>query len=142
MGDAAASSREPSAIDKVAFTVMHNLEHQHDWRALELCHDSNQPRPLIRGFPPSRLYLHPDDQVAALEREKATGLKVHLEPEMESVLAVHLSEKLSLATFASVFDAVRERRPQPKRIVLAVLHNDSTVVYYLMHEGMVKPRQN
>ncbi|KAF4891052.1 putative tRNA-splicing endonuclease subunit tsp-1 [Colletotrichum fructicola] len=29
-----------------------------------------------------------------------------------------------------------------KRLLLAVVHDDSTVSYYLMHEGIVKPRQN
>lgn len=29
-----------------------------------------------------------------------------------------------------------------KRILLATLHDDSTVVYYIMHDGIVKPRQN
>lgn len=29
-----------------------------------------------------------------------------------------------------------------KRVLLATLHDDSTVVYYIMHDGIVKPRQN
>lgn len=29
-----------------------------------------------------------------------------------------------------------------KRILLATLHDDSTIVYYIMHDGIVKPRQN
>lgn len=33
-----------------------------------------------------------------------------------------------------------ERRQ--KRLLLATLHDDSTVVYYIMHDGIVKPRQN
>ena len=33
-------------------------------------------------------------------------------------------------------------RHRQKRILLAVLHEDSTVVYYIMHDGIVKPRQN
>jgi len=27
-------------------------------------------------------------------------------------------------------------------VLLATLHDDSTVVYYVMHDGIVKPRQN
>ena len=33
-------------------------------------------------------------------------------------------------------------RPQPKRLLLATLDDDSTVVYYIVHDGIVKPRQN
>jgi len=31
---------------------------------------------------------------------------------------------------------------QTKRVVLATLDDDSTVVYYIVHDGIVKPRQN
>jgi tRNA-splicing endonuclease subunit Sen15 len=29
-----------------------------------------------------------------------------------------------------------------KRVVLAIADADSTVVYYILHDGVVKPRQN
>lgn len=126
----------------VACTVLRNLEDQHDWTCLELRDGPEQSRPLIKGLPPKRLYLHPDDQIAALAHQAATGEKLFQDPESEWVLAVHLTEAWSLAKFAAVFDAIPGNGGQPKRIVLATLHNDSTVVYYLIHEGMVKPRQN
>ncbi|KAG6018360.1 hypothetical protein E4U43_002518 [Claviceps pusilla] len=130
------------AVHNLATTVLQNLQHQHDWSNLELVNDAGACRPLIRGLPPKRLYLHPDDQIAALAHEEATGEKLFHEPEYEWVLSTHLSEKWSLAKFASVFDSVQNDSSRPKRIVLATVHNDSTVVYYIMHEGMVKPRQN
>lgn len=34
------------------------------------------------------------------------------------------------------------RMGQPKRLLLATLDDDSTVVYYIVHDGIVKPRQN
>ncbi|EME49352.1 hypothetical protein DOTSEDRAFT_49636 [Dothistroma septosporum NZE10] len=34
------------------------------------------------------------------------------------------------------------RRNLPKRLLLATLEDDSTVVYYIVHDGIVKPRQN
>lgn len=75
---------------------------------------------------------------------------------------------MSLAKFAAVFDALGTVPPgggeeeegegdaegektvgwqwqgihRQKRILLATLHDDSTVVYYIMHDGIVKPRQN
>lgn len=126
----------------VTVTVLHNLEDQHDWKFLQLHSVSGVDRPLIRGLPPRLLYLHPDDQVAALTRERAGGVKEQYDPKREWVLAVHVAESWSFAKFAAVFDAIPQTEVRGKRFVLATLHNDSTVVYYLLHEGMVKPRQN
>ncbi|KAK5988752.1 putative tRNA-splicing endonuclease subunit tsp-1 [Cladobotryum mycophilum] len=129
------------AVDNVTSSVFQNLEDQHDWTSLENCTLPGLVRPLIQGLPPRLLYLHPDDQIAALALEKTTGTKMKQYSELEWVLPVHISEKWSLARFAAVFDIIPHRQ-RAKRIVLATLHNDSTVVYYLLHEGMIKPRQN
>ncbi|KJZ75996.1 hypothetical protein HIM_04452 [Hirsutella minnesotensis 3608] len=136
-------ARARGAYENVTRTVLGNLELQHDWTDLEVHDGPAQPRPMIRGMPPKRLYLHPDDQIVALAHERSTGEKLYQGPEAEWVLPVHLTDRLSLASFAEIFDAI-ELSPgaRAKRIVLAALHNDSTVVYYLMHEGMIKPRQN
>ena len=136
-----ATSLEDRATD-LTLAVQRNLQYQHDWTCLELCNLPGQQRPLIRGLPPKRLYVHPDDQIMALDNERATGERVQLDAEVELVLAVHLTERWSLARFAGVFDAMHGSSPRGKRILLATLHNDSTVVYYVMHEGMIKPRQN
>jgi tRNA-splicing endonuclease subunit Sen15 len=130
------------AVNNISHAVLHNLADQHDWTYLELCDGPEHHRPLIKGLPPKRLYLHPDDQIAALAHEQTTGQKLLHDAELEWVLAVHITESWSLAKFAAVFDSMPNSGAQPKRIVLATLHNDSTVVYYIMHEGMVKPRQN
>ena len=77
--------------------------------------------------------------------------------EREWVLPTHLREKWSLRRFAEVFDAVAEKPPEldqgveeagkgkrrgGKRVLLATVSDDSTVVYYIVHDGIVKPRQN
>ncbi|KAH6610949.1 trna-splicing endonuclease subunit sen15 [Trichoderma cornu-damae] len=126
----------------VACEVFRNLQDQHQWTSLEIHAIPGLPRPMIRGLPPRLLYLHPDDQIAALAYEKSTGTRAQHDAEFEWVLAVHLAEKWTLSNFAAVMDAVPEARKGAKRIVLAALHNDSTVVYYIVQEGMVKPRQN
>ncbi|KAK2612952.1 hypothetical protein QQS21_001063 [Conoideocrella luteorostrata] len=130
------------AVSNFARTVLQNLADQHDWSNLELLDGLAESRALVRGLPPKRLYLHPDDQITALAHEEATGEKLFQDPEYEWVLPLHLSEKWCLARFAAVFDSIPNNDPQPKRILLATIHNDSTIVYYLMHEGVVKPRQN
>jgi tRNA-splicing endonuclease subunit Sen15 len=93
-------------------------------------------------------------------------------PELEWVLPTHLREKWSLHRIAEVFDGISLVPPdldaeskskqtsdssathsagfdsQPnkwrstKRVLLATLSDDSTVVYYIVHDGLAKPRQN
>ena len=86
--------------------------------------------------------------------------------EREWVLPTHLREKWSLRKFAEVFDGIGDVPPEPdgdgdgsvngtegrngevekrrggKRVLLATVDTDSTIVYYIVHEGIVKPRQN
>lgn len=137
---ATASSVQP---EKAALTVLENLENQHDWTSLELVDIPELSKTFVKGLPPRLLYMHPDDQIAALEIERSGGPKVNKEPVVEWVLPLLLIDKWSLSKLASAFDAL-ETIPggHSKRLVLATVHNDSTVVYYLVHEGMVKPRQN
>jgi tRNA-splicing endonuclease subunit Sen15 len=82
-----------------------------------------------------------------------------IQSEREWVLPTHLREKWSLRLFADIFDAIgivpplhaaeRDDADQQinkwrntKRIILATLQDDSTIVYYIVHDGIVKPRQN
>lgn len=159
----------PAYLHHLATTILQNLQLQHDWTSLTLHTHSPLtslplPRPLISGLPPRRAYIHPDEQVEILKAEHDTGESIAQFPEREWILPTHLEEKWSLARFAEVFDAVgtvpegkgakgREEgedvvgakwqgENRQKRILLATLHDDSTVVYYIMHDGIVKPRQN
>lgn len=137
------------AVNNLTATVLDNLKDMHDWTRLEISDESTfqaqaPERPIIRGLPPRRLYIHPDDQIEALIQERATGTPVPRDPVPEWVLPIHLSEQWSISRFSAIFDALPKdpESKRSKRVVLATVHNDSTVVYYLMHEGMVKPRQN
>ena len=194
MSIAAPTPRDPGSVDPhlvaLARQTLHNLQYQHDWTALHIHHTSSSssssfPRPLISGLPPSRIYIHPDEQIAMLRAhipESAIAI------EREWVVPTHLREKWSLAKFAAVFDSIdlvplppgeegpggggrsgggdfgggtienrdeggeeEEMRRKTigvgtrrggKRVLLGTIGDDSTIVYYLVHEGVVKPRQN
>lgn len=165
----------------LALKIAHNLHYQHLWTDIRIHTTSPNPsqtlpRPLISGIPPTRLYVHPDEQIELLQTQKElgkTGLP-DLQSEREWVLPSHLREKWSLKRFGETFEgigAVPERangrelfpasassaedsreeeaaKPSkwrttlPKRILLGTLDDDSTVVYYIVHDGIVKPRQN
>lgn len=128
------------------------------------------PRPLVSGLPPQRIYIHPDEQVELLKeadrKRKANkaagetaGLQVKAEPEREWILPTRLNEKWTLRRLAEVFDSItsvppaleidasepaRPKNPwrTTKRVLLGTADSDSTVVYYIVHDGVVKPRQN
>ena len=156
-------SRDPAG------SVLENLRDQHHWTNIHThSHTSDGsttlPRTLISGLPPKRIYIHPDEQAEAIEIEGKTGKKPEgtQEPEHEWVLPVHVDEKWTMARFAEVFDAIEVLPPHAtppaeeigpsgkdwrgkdrlKRVLMAMVHDDSTVVYYIMHDGIVKPRQN
>lgn len=84
--------------------------------------------------------------------EAAEGLEVKVEPEREWVLPTRLCEKWTLRRLSSVFEGIgvvppeekgnKNRWRREKRVVLASVDGDSTVVYYIVHDGVVKPRQN
>lgn len=184
------SAHSPQA-HQLALQVAHNLRFQHNWSDIRVHYDQTLPRPMISGMPPNRLYLHPDEQIEILQRQRAAGKSglPDLENEREWVLPSHLREPWTLRRLADVFDNISLVPPddlgidpfqyvqkpdtsllsnlshpgifdelvaanspdsepkswrlrQPKRLVLATLDDDSTIVYYIVHDGIVKPRQN
>jgi len=163
------ASLHPTHLRQLASTILYNLQYQQDWSSLSIqtyspLTNSPLPRPLVAGLPPRRVYVHPDEQVEILKAEHQTGEQVNQAPELEWILPTRLGEHWSLANFAAVFDAISAVPPieyghheselesqvgqqwrganRQKRLLLATLHDDSTVVYYIMHDGIVKPRQN
>lgn len=150
--------------DGLTKIVLNNLENQQEWKYVTSHRDCLQSRLLISGLPPRRIYVHPDEQIAIIKAEKALGTSIPQQPDYEWVLPVHLNEKLSLEVLAAVFDSVDALPPaaklheslddncpewqkwrgskRGKRVLMAVVHDDSTVVYYMIHDGIVKPRQN
>ncbi|KAJ6259208.1 hypothetical protein Dda_6106 [Drechslerella dactyloides] len=134
--------------------VEDNLRLQHYWTDLTMLDtvadvqggnidggsDAPLLRPMIHGRPPEQLY---DPEHAA--SNSSTGKAPKPTPELEYVFPVHIDELFSLRKWAAVFDSLpkpHEGAERRKRIVVAVVSGDSTVVYYIMHDGIVKPRQN
>ncbi len=126
------------------------------------------PRPIVSGIPPRRVYIHPDEQIELI---KAGVKDEDVPPEREWILPSHLREKWTLRRFADVFDQIEAVPPglaedcgapsksslemdhpdtpkdgnkwrNIKRLLLATVDDDSTIVYYVVHNGIVKPRQN
>ena len=147
-------NKHPAHLSHLALQILHNLQYAHSWTSLKVHIELPEnpgallPRPLISGIPPQRIYIHPDEQIELLK----TGEEGSLKKEREWVLPTHVNESWSLSRFAAIFDAIRAVPPgedgehrgaeRRKRLLLGTLGNDSTVVYYIVHDGLVKPRQN
>ncbi|EFX00448.1 tRNA-intron endonuclease [Grosmannia clavigera kw1407] len=105
------------------------------------------------------------------ERALGNGRRIAQPPEHEWVLPMHLAETPTISQFAAIFDSIDPLPPaaveaeaaspdegqeeetaaqwkkwrnakRSKRLLLAIVQDDSTVVYYVMQDGIVKPRQN
>ncbi|KAH0553130.1 hypothetical protein GP486_006681 [Trichoglossum hirsutum] len=139
----------PPHLRALASQTHHNLQHQHDWTSLAThTHSANAPhrllpRPLLSGLPPQRIYTHPDTQAQQLMLSADRPRRPDDEtPELEWILPTHVEERWSLRRFQEVFDALPAGDEGRKRVLLATVGGDSTIVYYILHEGIVKPRQN
>ncbi|KAK2739872.1 hypothetical protein FQN57_006448 [Myotisia sp. PD_48] len=130
-----------------------------------------QPMPLLTGIPPNTVYTHPDEQAYILEHSISMG-DVPLEREwviptsqgqkwslsrlagvFDSLLTI-AEDELELDRHEqqankTLQDFLRLKREKPwggKRALLAMVNRgmggDGTIVYYVVLEGAVKPRQN
>ena len=121
-------------------TVVNNLANAGDWRSIET---HSLARPMLTGIPPAPVYVDPTADPTA--PPTAAALAQH-----EWVLPVDLREKWSPRKMAEVFDALpagawgvgADGQARKKRLLMAVVGEDSTVAFYFVHDGIVKPRQN
>ena len=154
-----ASSGHKASHQHMAVQVLHGLRHEHRWTDLQIhSHGSSGillPRPMLSGKPPQHVYVHPDDQIQMLKQGQQDQ---DVPVSREWVLPTHLEEKWSIHKFAQVFDAIDNSPPsfndemhnfgaaipqrRARRLLLAIIGDDSTIVYYIVHDGIVKPRQN
>lgn len=128
------------------------------------------PRPLVSGLPPHRIYVHPDEQVemlkagvkeADVEVEREWVLPTHLREKWslrrfaevfdavgdvpdaleEAVVDVEVEGEDGEGG-GDIGEGMTQKRRGGKRVLLATVNDDSTIVYYIVHDGIVKPRQN
>ena len=100
-----------------AAQVQHNLQHQHLWTSLtgytipgnstqkEPLQAPQEPIPLISGYPPHRVYTHPDEQLYMLENKIQED---DLQPERMFVVPTTQGQPWSLRHMAVVFDRLPE----------------------------------
>lgn len=115
--------------DTLVSQVRLNLIHYNLWTDVvshEIIQDDQIPIKILSGIPPQKL--------DSLDPEK---LREWVIPRLLS------HPKLSAVTIRSWFAGIQEiTEMPPKRVTAGILHDDGTVVYYFVHDGIVKPRQN
>lgn len=105
----------------LAQQVSTNLTHYNLWKSVEI-HESQ----LCSGFPASKLDLEdPDD------------LKEWVIPKLMNDKDI---SSIEIESWFSKITSISSKRP--KRITIALINDDATIVYYFVHDGIVKPRQN
>lgn len=84
------------------------------------------------------------DAIGAAPKEQGDGIEEIGESDLSE--QGHESRQEDQALLAMKDDDQQREengeRPVPKRLLLAIVGDDSTVVYYIVHDGIVKPRQN
>lgn len=108
--------------------VQHNLEHQHLWTSIigdiipgrsddsntlkkETRQSPQEPIPLLSGYPPHRVYTHPDEQLYMLEN----GIRDEdLKPERIFVVPTTQGQPWTLRHMGAVFDRLPEFEQKAK----------------------------
>lgn len=109
-----------------------NLVHYQLWNEVEVresCLDWKGDRiRLLTGIPPRK--LSNDDVESDIEKEFV--LPVDMSQYKEGYLTLECVDKI----FENLCD------PETKRIVLAIVNDDGTIVFYFMYKGIHKPKRN
>lgn len=106
-------------------TVAYNLVHQQLWTKVRTFAEEDYE--FCHGKPPKK--MHPDDP-KILE---------------DYVLVSYTKDTWSVKDWANAFAILKRAESlseEPKRIIMAMITDDSTVVYYLIHNGLMKPKKN
>ncbi|ANZ73603.1 BA75_01402T0 [Komagataella pastoris] len=97
--------------------VQTNLEQFHFWTHVKVLDDF-----VIQGYPQESLTKNTSQDA------------------LEFVYPAHISQKLSLSDIDGIFKKLDELLGvRPKRIVMGIVTDDGSVVYYFAHEGLIKP---
>jgi tRNA-splicing endonuclease subunit Sen15, fungi type len=144
-----------SSIDTAALANLNNNDALHSPSPSTAPEPLDRPPvPLVSGIPPRSIYTHPDFQAHLLAHSLTDS---DIPAQFEWVLPMNVGEKWTLKRFCAVFDSLPARAPlqgagphshqDAKRVLLAMVSHqgrggDGTIVYYLMQEGDIKPRQN
>lgn len=107
----------------MAEQIRTNLVHQHLWTDVEI--HVTKLTDLVHGTPPKT--LHPDDT----------------EIRSEWLVPARSNDDWTIKQWDECFRAAEGVAGKDvDRMLMAIVDNDSTIVYYFVYKGLVKPRKN
>ncbi|KAK6456277.1 tRNA-splicing endonuclease subunit Sen15 [Scheffersomyces xylosifermentans] len=115
-----------ASVESLANQVQTNLIHYNFWTKVKI-HDINNGLKAVIGLPPSKLDSNDEED----------------QPEWVIPRSLVSNSSISVKEINEWFTGIailEEKRP--KRITIGIVNDDGTVVYYFIHDGIVKPRQN
>lgn len=107
----------------LAAQVKTNLVHYNLWHDVHI-HDTPGLK-ILSGIPPNKLG----------ENDKDNQVEWVVPQTMDS-------PEVLIDDMELWFEAVSRLCERPKRVTIAIANDDGTIVYYFVHDGAVKPRQN
>lgn len=107
----------------LAEQVATNLTHYTLWHGVEIVQGDKNT--FLCGFPPSKLTF--TDAPDKKEWVVPTDLR---------------NKNVTMDKIEEWFHEISMLESRPDRVTLAIVNDDGTVVYYFVHDGVVKPRQN
>ena len=110
----------------LVYAVYADLKLSHSWRDVQIHNLGSDCRPLLSGI-----------------GGVSGGTGNSIATSRSYVWPIAKDAKVTLNEFTSLFSLIHTRvSTEVKSILLAICDADSTVVYYLLHEGIVKPNPN
>lgn len=116
---------------ELAKQVELNLVHYNLWSEVqihEIYNSGDNLAYVLSGIPPDKL-----------DESDENGQRQWVKPYVGDLLKFLNIQEINLwfTEIAKISNGAR-----PKKITIALVNDDSTVVYYFIHDGVVKPRQN
>lgn len=110
-------------MDIDAQHVKTNLIHYNLWTTVST--HTTGVLTLLSGKPPQKLNIN--DQ----------------ENQLEWVMPIKYNIDITISQINSWFESIEILcSSRPKRVTVGIINDDGTIVYYFIHDGVVKPRQN
>ncbi|ODV62273.1 Sen15p ASCRUDRAFT_74692 [Ascoidea rubescens DSM 1968] len=105
---------------------------------------------VLKALPPSDFSSSSSDSLnfkfsKLQEAEKDSSVGSDGREEYEYILPVDMDDKITMKFLDDCFEQIKisERiASRPNRIILGMVNDDSTIVYYFVHDGIAKPRKN
>lgn len=97
---------------------------------------------LIEGIPKEPLLTDEiEEEIDKPFLDKKAEIKINEKREL--VLPYRVTDKLTPKRLKEIFDELEIKLDKrPKRIIIGIINDDSTIVYYFIHDGVYKPKRN